>query len=160
MEFNYFSYVNRKRNKSYKACKDWVITDWTNALAGEVGELCNKIKKIRRGEAIPNEQLEEELADIQMYLDLVADQLGIDLEKATIDKFNKVSEKKGFVERLNPNGKLIVVVNRQGGISYAADCSYIRYLWDKYVNTNTGNLRKLSKLFEDAIGHIDIDFRV
>jgi hypothetical protein len=27
---------------------DWSITDWSNALAGEVGEACNAIKKLRR----------------------------------------------------------------------------------------------------------------
>jgi hypothetical protein len=37
----------------------------------------------------------DELADVQIYLDLLAANLGVDLEHATISKFNEVSRKKG-----------------------------------------------------------------
>lgn len=81
----------------------WSPTDWGCAMAGEAGEACNAIKKLRRlrdgtntakdpqteSEAIFN--IAEELADLIIYADLTAARLGIDLEKAVIDKFNAVS---------------------------------------------------------------------
>ncbi|NJO65998.1 MAG: hypothetical protein HC836_50410, partial [Richelia sp. RM2_1_2] len=54
----------------------WGEVDWACALAGETGELCNFIKKRRRGENIPVEELAKELADIVCYADLLADHLG------------------------------------------------------------------------------------
>ena len=81
--------------------ESWFLTDWTNALAGEAGELCNFAKKIRR--ARPNDPtLEEsktdlayELADIVTYADLIASKLGIDLGAAMREKFNIVSDRVG-----------------------------------------------------------------
>lgn len=72
--------------------KNWVLSDWTNALAGESGELCNKVKKVRRGEEVPLEDLEEELADVVIYADLIANKLGTTLAKCIINKFNKKSK--------------------------------------------------------------------
>jgi len=71
-------------------------------LAGEVGEVCNQIKKFERhlrclvgGD--PNiEHLEDELGDVVICADLVAMQLHIDLSEAVKRKFNKTSEKHGF----------------------------------------------------------------
>ncbi len=67
---------------------------------GEGGELCNMLKKRRRGEAIPDKDIAHELADIQIYLDLLAQRLGINLEAAVIEKFNIVSAKRGSDIRL------------------------------------------------------------
>ena len=89
----------------------WSLADWSNALCGEAGELANVIKKIRRQETGARNQgdptMEElkamamnELADVVIYADLLADQLGGDLGQAIKAKFNKVSEKYGFPERL------------------------------------------------------------
>lgn len=80
--------------KHFHKLNSWSNTDWACALAGEVGELCNFIKKMRRGQAVPIEKLAKEIGDIQCYLDLLAARLGIDLAKATIDKFNEVSRRK------------------------------------------------------------------
>lgn len=44
--------------------------------------------------------LGEELADVFLYLDLLAGYYGVDLPAAIVKKFNKVSEKQGFPERL------------------------------------------------------------
>lgn len=86
---------------------DWSLSDWGVALAGEVGEAMNVIKKIRRkqdgvmaGETKDYADLADELADSMLYLDLVAARAGIDLDKATIKKFNETSRKWGFDERL------------------------------------------------------------
>lgn len=75
---------------------DWSLSDWSNAVAGEVGEAANIIKKIRRGDFTLDEvrhELAEELADILTYLDILAYQAGINLAGATILKFNKVSQR-------------------------------------------------------------------
>jgi anhydro-N-acetylmuramic acid kinase len=61
-------------------------------LSGETGELCNKIKKVRRGENIPKEDLEEELGDIVIYADLLAKKLDTSLEKCVKQKFNAKSK--------------------------------------------------------------------
>ena len=77
-----------------------------NELAGEVGEACNIIKKLERerlgirGSRATKEQLAEELADVQICIDLIAMHEGIDLDAATIAKFNATSEKYGLATRL------------------------------------------------------------
>src|SRR5262245_40331646 len=68
---------------------DWSLNDWITALAGEVGELANIAKKIRRGdmsfvEAVSS--VRDEIADVACYLDLVALRAGIDLGAAVIHK--------------------------------------------------------------------------
>lgn len=75
---------------------DWEITDWACALAGEAGEVCNVVKKIRRDGWTQrrHEQLADELADVLIYLDALAAYDGIDLAAATKKKFNEVSEKR------------------------------------------------------------------
>lgn len=91
------------------------LTYWTTALAGEVGELCNMIKKMQRVEKggidggssytakdITKEMLKEEIGGIAIYLDLLASLLDIDLEEAIIDTFNSKSEKYGFKEMIKP----------------------------------------------------------
>lgn len=96
--------------------EEWSVADWAVAMVGEAGEACNAIKKLRRIETgalnlnEPGRQLDErglalsaigeELADTLIYLDLLALRLGIDLGLAVVRKFNKVSERYGFPERL------------------------------------------------------------
>ncbi|MFA5936466.1 MAG: nucleotide pyrophosphohydrolase [Candidatus Paceibacterota bacterium] len=74
---------------------DWSPTDWACAAAGEMGEACNLIKKMRRGEDVPTLDIARELADTVCYLDLLAERLGIDLGEAVREKFNVVSERYG-----------------------------------------------------------------
>ena len=73
--------------------QNWTLADWSNALAGEAGELCNKVKKTRRGENIPLKDLADEVADVVIYADLICRVLGISLDEAIISKFNEVSDK-------------------------------------------------------------------
>jgi len=73
---------------------DWTPNDWMTALCGEVGELANLLKKVRRGEVdLHDPRISDELADIQCYLDLLAHRCGVDLGRATISKFNAVSKR-------------------------------------------------------------------
>jgi NTP pyrophosphatase (non-canonical NTP hydrolase) len=89
----------------------WSLSDWATAAAGELGEACNIIKKLNRvrdglggNKGLTEEDLRKmlakELADTQVYLDLLAAAAGINLGEATREKFNAVSEEKGFEERI------------------------------------------------------------
>jgi NTP pyrophosphatase (non-canonical NTP hydrolase) len=82
---------------------DWTPAQWLQAVVGELGEYANLRKKFERGDISLNEFVREaadELADVQTYLDLLALQLGIDLGAATINKFNRVSERVGSDVRI------------------------------------------------------------
>lgn len=109
--------INVQRAKDGFKCYDnQPLTYWTTALAGEVGELCNMIKKIQRVEKggvdggssytakdISKEMLKEEIGGIAIYLDLLASLLDIDLEEAIMDTFNQKSRNMGFKEMLIDN---------------------------------------------------------
>ena len=109
-----FRPINVQRaTEGFKCYDNQPLTYWTTALAGEVGELCNMIKKIQRVERggvdggssytakdITKEMLKEEIGGIAIYLDLLASLLNISLEEAIVDTFNSKSEKYGFKEKL------------------------------------------------------------
>ncbi len=89
----------------------WTGADWSNAMAGEAGETCNKVKKLRRIEfgitqasGDTREQLLVDLAteigDTFLYLDLLAQHYGLDLAHCVADTFNRVSKREGFPERI------------------------------------------------------------
>ncbi len=81
----------------------WSPTDWATAFAGEAGETCNAVKKLRRlqdgcntakdpqTEAACLLAIADELADTIIYADLLAARLGLDLGNAVVRKFNAVS---------------------------------------------------------------------
>lgn len=98
--------LKRLTSDTWGTAKDWSPNDWMVALVGEVGELANMLKKIRRGSAYPGmkmptrEDIAGELADIQTYLDLLAARLDVDLAEATVRKFNEVSVRWGLDDRL------------------------------------------------------------
>jgi len=82
---------------------NWALSAWSNAMAGEAGETCNVIKKIERGDKTleeAREHLGEELADVAIYLSILAYRAGIDLGEAVRGKFNSVSEKIGVDVKL------------------------------------------------------------
>lgn len=61
-------------------------------LIGEVGEFSNIVKKVRRGDfplSEVKEELNEELADVFIYLLKIAGQFGIDLEVEYQKKMQK-----------------------------------------------------------------------
>jgi NTP pyrophosphatase (non-canonical NTP hydrolase) len=88
----------------------WSLSDWFTALAGEVGELGNVVKKMNRfrdgltgnKESIAEltAMLPKECADILIYLELFSQVADFDLVEATTQKFNEVSIRNGFPERL------------------------------------------------------------
>lgn len=82
---------------------DWCLAQWCNAMTGEVGETANLIKKIERGDFTLEEkrgELAKELADVAIYLDLLAYRAGVNLGEAVIDKFNEVSDRVGSPVRI------------------------------------------------------------
>lgn len=103
--------ANLARREAWRTERDlgaWTLPQWGNALCGELGEACNLIKKIDRGDftlEAGREALGEELCDILTYLDLLADCAGIDLEEVTLRKWNAVSERVKSPVRLVPNFK-------------------------------------------------------
>lgn len=77
---------------------DWLLSQWCNAVTGELGEAANLIKKIERGDMTldqARDKLADELADILTYLDILAYRAGVDLDEATISKWNRISERVG-----------------------------------------------------------------
>lgn len=82
---------------------DWALSTWCNAVLGELGEAANLIKKIERGDITLDEArdaLGKEFADVVTYLDILAFRAGVDLGRATMDKFNEVSVRVGSTVRL------------------------------------------------------------
>ncbi|QIG68668.1 putative NTP pyrophosphohydrolase MazG-like protein [Rhizobium phage RHph_TM3_3_14B] len=78
----------------------------SNELSGECGEATNVVKKLVReelgirGSRDTVEHLAEELADVVICADLLAEEYGIDLNAAVRAKFNATSEKVGLRTRL------------------------------------------------------------
>lgn len=119
----------------------WTGADWSNALGGEAGELAeaalvvvayagkvqNTVKKIRRYEMGTNTDvdkpleelladLDAEMADVGCYLDLLATKYGRDLAGAIVAKFNAVSERQGFPDRLSNAAAVDVYELREQGV--------------------------------------------
>lgn len=94
---------------SFGTCEDWSPADWSNAMAGEAGELlelllplvtransiCNLTKKVQRGDDVPLDEVGKEIADVVIYADLLAHRMGIDLSDAVRRKFDEVSARVG-----------------------------------------------------------------
>jgi hypothetical protein len=94
--------VGRTNSDAYPGftLDSWSPTDWACAAAGDVGKVCDLIKKLRRGEPVTTDVIADGLADAVTYLDLLAARLGIDLGEAVREKFNIVSERVHSAERL------------------------------------------------------------
>lgn len=107
LSFNTLRDANKKRLPTFKNKhgalahtkvdgSDWSPAQWLQAVVGELGEYANVRKKFERGDFTQEEFIKEasdELADVVTYIDLLSEQLGIDLGRAVISKFNRTSEK-------------------------------------------------------------------
>jgi len=119
----YESFLRRLRRINVARCarwhgpdtEPWTGADWSNAMCGEAGEVANVVKKMRRHEtgtgSVNNPSPEalrvmlgDEIADTLIYLDLLAAHYGLDLEAAVERKFDAVSVREGFPERLAASG--------------------------------------------------------
>ena len=86
---------------------DWSLNDWAVAATGELGESCNVLKKVRRGDLTIEEArslLKQEFADVIIYMDLLAKRAGIDLGEAVMETFNAKSVKVGSRIRVDADG--------------------------------------------------------
>jgi NTP pyrophosphatase (non-canonical NTP hydrolase) len=111
MDFKKFSAANRARCEHRDGFNmplaSWTMSDWMTAALGELGEAANVVKKLNRARdgIIGNSEspelltvmLKDELADTFIYLDLMAQAAGFDLEDVVRDKFNRTSHKIGYV---------------------------------------------------------------
>jgi NTP pyrophosphatase (non-canonical NTP hydrolase) len=82
---------------------DWSLNDWAVAATGELGESCNVLKKVRRGDLTLEEarpKLEQEFADVIIYMDLLAKRAGINLGEAVMNTFNAKSVQVGSRVRI------------------------------------------------------------
>lgn len=73
---------------------DWPPASWLQAVIGELGEYANLRKKVERGDLTLDEarpRLASELADVVVYLDILAYRLGINLGEAVMTTWNKKS---------------------------------------------------------------------
>lgn len=114
--FEEFSKVNRTRSESPEGfghkIEDWSLSDWFTAVVGELGEAANIAKKLNRvRDGVPgNDKTEDELrknlrseiADVFIYLDLLAQSQGISLVDAVVETFDAKSQKIGYPARLKP----------------------------------------------------------
>ena len=114
MDLKEFSKKNRARCESPTGFNHkltgWSLSDWMTAIAGEVGEAANVVKKLNRiRDGIPgNKETEEELerklvnelADVFIYVDLMLQRLGVDPSWAVPIVFNAKSEQIGYKERI------------------------------------------------------------
>ena len=111
MDLKTFSKANRTRCEHPEGFNHplatWTLSDWFTATMGELGEAANVAKKLNRvrdgikGNSESPQQLRnmlaDELADTFIYLDLLAQSEGINLEDAVRDKLNRTSRKIGYV---------------------------------------------------------------
>jgi NTP pyrophosphatase (non-canonical NTP hydrolase) len=105
MRFDEFSATNRQRCESRDgfnhALVSWSTSDWFLAVMGELGEAANVAKKLNRyRDGIPGnnetadalrEKLRQELGDTFVYLDLLAQSLGVNIGAAAVEVFNAKS---------------------------------------------------------------------
>lgn len=120
------SEVNLRRSKeSFPQCCTWTEADWMTALVGEVGELANLLKKVKRGDRIEIKKIADELADTLAYLDLLASKLHVNLSDAFASKFNEVSD------RVSSNIKINTNISASDSRANARQMNVNDYIWFK-----------------------------
>lgn len=110
LRFSDLRHANEARQEFWGGADNWTLADWSNAAAGEVGEACNVVKKIRRvelGTTGNKETLDAywpklcaEIGDAVIYLDILAKKAGATLEQCVAGAFNGKSEELNMPVRL------------------------------------------------------------
>jgi NTP pyrophosphatase (non-canonical NTP hydrolase) len=78
----------------------WTGERWLVATTGELGELCNLVKKEWRDGGINPSDIEDETADVFIYLVAWANHRGMNLQEVITRKFNLTSDKRGYNTKL------------------------------------------------------------
>ena len=118
LSFDEFRETNRARCEEMAQPLDgWLPSQWSNAMAGEVGEACNITKKMdriwpanqfkqswnkpedQRMEEL-RERLKREIGDVVIYADLLASREGLTLEECVRTAFNEKSVEIGSHRRV------------------------------------------------------------
>lgn len=163
LDLERFSRLNRERAvEGFKTYQNVPLTYWTTALAGEVGELCNMIKKLERvahggidggssytAASLTDKDLAEEFGGIFIYLDILASLKGINLPEAIVETFNGKSDKYKFTQKYNAD------TENELSYSFSDLVSFGNYLLGKertgvvfeknYVNTADYDLWKIKR---------------
>lgn len=118
LRFDTFRRINRLRcEEMAQPLNAWRPWEWTNAMAGEVGEACNITKKMSRvwpanqfkeswnkpeDQRIEDltERLKLEIGDVAIYADLLASSLGTTLEECIRTAFNNKSDEIGSLRKV------------------------------------------------------------
>lgn len=112
LTFHRLASTNLSRCNRWHPLESWSLSDWAMATAGEFDEACNALKKVKRlddgmqqkGDTRTREELVQaaalEIGDTAVYLDLLAQRLGVTLEECIKATFNRISVREGFPERL------------------------------------------------------------
>lgn len=107
LTFDTLRQANVTRQQEWPGYEQTDTTFKALEVCGEAGELAEAIKKLVRaqrgiaGTTVGLEAVAEELADVVISADILAEHLGIDLAQATARKFNKTSAKYGLLTRLD-----------------------------------------------------------
>lgn len=94
--------------------EEWSIADWAVAMAGEAGEVCDAVKKLRRIQCSVESNnsrqpinaeaamsaIAQEIGDTAVYLDLLAQRCGLSLADCIRNTFNRISDREGLPQRL------------------------------------------------------------
>ena len=112
LTFADFGHANRERCESpagFDRHLDTTSIDaWGLAICGEAGEIADTLYAIGHNpkKGLTLADVLDEVADVVSYCDLMAQRLGSTLEACLIAKWNRVSEKRGYPERLaaTPDG--------------------------------------------------------
>jgi NTP pyrophosphatase (non-canonical NTP hydrolase) len=121
-----FRKINTQRAvEGFKTYENVPLSFWGCAIAGEVGELCNIIKKLDRVQFggidagnsykaadVTPEMIKDEIGGIAIYLDLLASLFKLSLEDSIIETFNSKSEQYNFIKYETPDGEWISVEDR------------------------------------------------
>ena len=95
LTFNRLAAANLLRcEEVFRPIDTWSESEWMVAIAGEVGEAANLIKKRNRPELIDVDEVVDELADAVIYIDLLCTRMGRSLEDGIRRKFEAVSVKR------------------------------------------------------------------
>ena len=174
LTFHALRKANTKRLPQFKNSKgkpahskpdgsDWSPAQWLQAVVGEIGEYSNIRKKFERGDMSENEfkiEATKEIADIQIYLDILAFRLGINLSDAIIDKFNEVSERVNSSVFFDRNGKVIskkrkIQKKQKNFINLAQEDSFE----NNYASKKLKEMEDKSNDFHNYLDTPDDDFK-
>lgn len=120
LSFKDFSRMNMKRHREWPRessndAEEWDLNQWGIAIAEEAGEVCGSIKRLnrfragyvikRRKSRLESEQegldkIKGEIGGLLVYLDLLAQHIGSNLEECAVTEFNSVSEREGLPHKL------------------------------------------------------------